>query len=40
MYYGLKFPHAEPWKTIHNELTTYLLPEQTYQNEYRNNMKY
>ena len=28
MYYGLIFLHIKQCKTIHDELTTYLLPEQ------------
>ena len=28
MYYGLRFPRAKQYKAIHDELTTYLLPEQ------------
>ena len=29
IYYGLIFPHSKQCKTIHDELKTYLLPEQT-----------
>ena len=29
MYHGLIFPYAKQYKTIHDELTTYLLPKET-----------
>ena len=40
-YYGLIFPRVKQCRTMHDELTTtYLLPEQTQWNKYRNDMKY
>ena len=29
MFYGIIFPHTEQYITIHDELTTYVLPEKT-----------